>query len=132
MTSVVLLTVLYLIPGCILAACLPELKGHGQRASGFLLGAVVVLWGPLLILGSFAFAGWVLTGHTGNHEEDKAMPEFELRCPGGCHQGQFADFDHYCDSAQIKPDEEPAAFGAWLNAISGWDGAMGRVEQKGA
>jgi hypothetical protein len=52
---------------------------------------------------------------------------FEARCPGSCHQGGFADFDHYCDSAGIKSGEEPAAFAAWLNAISGWDGEMREV-----
>jgi hypothetical protein len=55
------------------------------------------------------------------------MAVFEARCPGDCHAGGFADFDHYCDSADIKPGEEPAAFAAWLNAISGWDGPMGKV-----
>jgi hypothetical protein len=54
------------------------------------------------------------------------MP-FEARCPGDCHQGGFADFDHYCDSAGIKPGEEPVAFAAWLNATSGWDGEMRKV-----
>jgi hypothetical protein len=27
-----------------------------------------------------------------------------------------------------SPGEEPAAFAAWLNAISGWDGQMGQVD----
>lgn len=53
--------------------------------------------------------------------------KFEPRCPGKCHSGDFADFDHYCDSAGIKPGEEPAAFAAWLNACTGWDGKMGQV-----
>lgn len=53
--------------------------------------------------------------------------KFEVSCPG-CHSGDCADFDHYCDSAGIAPGEEPAAFAAWLNAISGWDGPMGQVE----
>jgi DNA (cytosine-5)-methyltransferase 1 len=44
------------------------------------------------------------------------MSEFETRCPG-CHSGPFADFDHYCDSAQIAPEDAPVAFGAWLEAI---------------
>jgi hypothetical protein len=54
---------------------------------------------------------------------------FEARCPDDCHQhqGGFADFDHYCDSAGIKPGEEPVAFAAWLNAVSGWDGEMREV-----
>lgn len=44
---------------------------------------------------------------------------FETRCPGGCHSGDFADFDHYCDDAGIKPGDEPVAFAAWLEAITG-------------
>jgi hypothetical protein len=52
---------------------------------------------------------------------------FEPICPGGCHGGNFADFDHYCDSAGIQPGEEPAAFAAWMNALTGWDGPMGQV-----
>lgn len=48
-------------------------------------------------------------------------------CPGDCHRGDMPDFDHYCDSLGIKPGEEAAAFGAWLNALSGWDGPMGEV-----
>ncbi len=57
------------------------------------------------------------------------MPEpFEPRCPGECHSGQFADFDHYCDSADIQPGEEGPAFAAWMNALNGWDGQMGRIE----
>lgn len=44
---------------------------------------------------------------------------FETHCPGTCHSGQFADFDHYCDSAKIAPGDEGPAFGAWLEAVSG-------------
>ena len=55
------------------------------------------------------------------------MNMFEARCPG-CHGGSFADFDHYCDSAGIQPGEEPAAFAAWLNAVSGWDGPMAALD----
>lgn len=47
---------------------------------------------------------------------------------GGCHGGDFPDFDHYCDKKNIQPGEEPAAFGAWMNATSGWDGPQGLVE----
>jgi hypothetical protein len=54
-------------------------------------------------------------------------------CPPDCdrHTGDFADFDHYCDAAEIQPGEEPAAFAAWLNALSGWDGQMGEVSGSG-
>lgn len=40
----------------------------------------------------------------------------------------FADFDRYCDEHDIKPGEEPSAFAAWLNEMTGWDGPMGKVE----
>ena len=51
-------------------------------------------------------------------------------CPGPeCHGGDMPDFDHYCDAKKITDDEVPAAFGAWLNAISGWDGDMHRVDE---
>lgn len=43
-------------------------------------------------------------------------------CTGDCHAGDFRDFDHYCDSINATMDETPAAFGAWLNAMTGWDG----------
>jgi hypothetical protein len=39
------------------------------------------------------------------------------------------DFDRYCEEHDIKPGEEPAAFAAWLNEITGWDGPMGRVDE---
>lgn len=57
----------------------------------------------------------------------------EPRCPGppAClrHVGSdVADFDHYCESARIQSGEEPAAFAAWLNALSGWDGEMEQVD----
>lgn len=31
-------------------------------------------------------------------------------------------FDEYCEEHDITPAEVPAALGAYLNAISGWDG----------
>lgn len=54
-------------------------------------------------------------------------------CPGPpeCvkHVGSdMADFDHYCDAAGIQPGEEPAAFAAWLNAGTGWDGKTGEID----
>lgn len=57
------------------------------------------------------------------------MTGFESRCTGDCHDGLTADFDHYVDSAGVKPGEEGPAFAAWLNAISGdvWDGKAGPV-----
>lgn len=32
------------------------------------------------------------------------------------------DFDRYCAVHGITPDETPAAFAAWLNGETGWDG----------
>ena len=48
-------------------------------------------------------------------------------CTGDCHTGDFRDFDHYCDSINATADETPMAFGAWLNAMTGWDGQMSRL-----
>ena len=39
----------------------------------------------------------------------------------------FSDFDRYCDEHNIQPGEEPAAFAAWLNEKTEWDGPMGKV-----
>lgn len=39
------------------------------------------------------------------------------------------DFDRYCDEHEIQPGEEPAAFAAWMNEKTGWDGPMKEVEQ---
>lgn len=36
-------------------------------------------------------------------------------------------FDRYCAEHEIKPEERGAAFGAWLNKTSGWDGQLGEV-----
>lgn len=58
---------------------------------------------------------------------DKGTFTPEPTCTDGCHSGPWADFDHYCDTAGIKDGEEGAAFGAWLNASTGWDGEMGQV-----
>lgn len=51
----------------------------------------------------------------------------DAHCTTECHTGDFADFDHYCDAKGIQPGEEAAAFGAWLHALSGWDGPQGEV-----
>ena len=39
----------------------------------------------------------------------------------------FDDFDRYCLENNIQEHELGAAFGAWLNKTSGWDGLMERV-----
>jgi hypothetical protein len=39
----------------------------------------------------------------------------------------FAGFDRYCDEHGITDDETPAAFAAWLNERTGWDGPMEQV-----
>jgi hypothetical protein len=41
----------------------------------------------------------------------------------------LADFDRYCDEHDITLEEAPAAFAAWLNGATGWDGG---VEQTAA
>jgi hypothetical protein len=43
-------------------------------------------------------------------------------CPGDCHSGDFADFDHYCDENNIPESDTHIAFAAWLNGRTGWDG----------
>ena len=52
-----------------------------------------------------------------------------FRCDG-CHGGDFADFDHYCDVLEIPTDKTPEAFGCWLKGIyPEWDGEMGPVTE---
>lgn len=51
-------------------------------------------------------------------------------CDQGCHEGDFADFDHYMDEHGLQPEEAPAAFAAWLHNTTGWDGPMYEVEMK--
>ena len=41
----------------------------------------------------------------------------------------FADFDRYVEEHNIKDNELGAAFGAWLNKVSGWDGKIEKVEE---
>lgn len=47
----------------------------------------------------------------------------------GCHSGDFADFDHFCDVLNIPMDETPIAFAVWLGGPDGerWQGTYGRV-----
>jgi hypothetical protein len=40
----------------------------------------------------------------------------------------MSDFDRYCDERGINdPKEFPAAFAAWMNDRTGWDGDMNEV-----
>lgn len=48
-------------------------------------------------------------------------------CPG-CHGGDFADFDHFCDVNNIAMEDTPMAFAAFLNRKTGWDGEADRVD----
>ena len=41
----------------------------------------------------------------------------------------FEGFDKYCEDNNISQDETPAAFGAYLNQQTGWDGNMGEVRK---
>lgn len=48
----------------------------------------------------------------------------------GCHTGDFADFDHYCDANSIAMEDTGPALAAWLNLRTGWDGEASRVESR--
>ena len=43
----------------------------------------------------------------------------------GCHDGDFSGFDHFCDALDVKTEELPQAFAAYLGGITGWDGEYG-------
>ena len=44
-------------------------------------------------------------------------------CPGvDCHDGDFPEFDHFCDSLNVTAAETPHAFAAWLGHL-GWEGS---------
>lgn len=45
----------------------------------------------------------------------------------GCHGGDFADFDHFCDVTGVQPGEEPVAFGVWLSGPQEKPITMGRL-----
>lgn len=45
----------------------------------------------------------------------------------GCHGGDFADFDHFCDALDVQDHELPQAFAAWLGHTTGWDGRYAEV-----
>lgn len=40
----------------------------------------------------------------------------------------FGGFDAYCEEHGVQPGEEPAAFAAYLNQTTGWDGPMAEVQ----
>lgn len=48
-------------------------------------------------------------------------------CPG-CHDGDFADFDHFCDAMNVPMEETGIAFAAWLGGRYDWDGDYGPVK----
>lgn len=50
------------------------------------------------------------------------------RC-NGCHTGDFAGFDHFCDALNVTDAETPYAFGAWLARTTSWDGKMEKVSK---
>lgn len=43
----------------------------------------------------------------------KGMEGDVFACPG-CHGGDFADFDHFCDALEIPMDECGPAFAVWM------------------
>lgn len=49
-----------------------------------------------------------------------------FHCPG-CHGGDFADFDHYCDVLEIPMEMTPRAFAAWMRGSFDWKGDYGAV-----
>lgn len=46
----------------------------------------------------------------------------------GCHSGDFADFDHFCDALDVTTEELPHAFAAWLGHRTGWDGRYEEIK----
>lgn len=44
-----------------------------------------------------------------------------FRCDG-CHGGDMADFDHYCDVMGVPMEHTPQAFAAWLAGAHDWRG----------
>ena len=52
-----------------------------------------------------------------------------FNCPG-CHTGDFAGFDHFCDVLDVTSEETPHAFAAWLGHKTGWDEDYGKVEHE--
>jgi hypothetical protein len=55
------------------------------------------------------------------------MPDSPFVCPG-CHTGDFADFDHFCDVLNVQDHELPHAFAAWLANRTDWDGRYEKVD----
>lgn len=51
-----------------------------------------------------------------------------FRCPG-CHSGDFADFDHYCDVLAVPKEMVPHAFAAWLAGSFDWRGTYAEVKR---
>ena len=54
------------------------------------------------------------------------MTDDPFKCLG-CHSGDFAAFDHFCDVLNVTDDEVPHAFAAWLGGTTTWDGKYGPV-----
>jgi len=42
--------------------------------------------------------------------------------------GDFDEFDAFVDKYKVQPDELGAAFAAWLNGQTGWDGNYEQVK----
>ena len=40
----------------------------------------------------------------------------------------LTDFDTFVETHNIKPEEVGAAFGAWMNGATGWDGDVQKIE----
>ena len=65
--------------------------------------------------------------NTQHHDGKRCYNPFD--CPGPCHDGEF---DHFCDALNVRDDELPHAFAAWLGRRAGWAGEykpMGGAKQ---
>ena len=60
-----------------------------------------------------------------SHETENQVDPFNC---DGCHDGDWAGFDHFCDALDVTDAETPHAFAAYLSKKTGWDGKYGRVE----
>ena len=49
-----------------------------------------------------------------------------LNCPG-CHDGDMADFDHFCDYFNVSEAETPHAFAAFMGNKYAWKGDYGKA-----
>lgn len=63
-----------------------------------------------------------LTGLFASHWPEPKRMAFEPEAPI-----KVMTFDEYCEHFEVTADETPAAFAAYLNYLSGWDGTMQQI-----